>query len=150
MARNFGSGNKWLPGKIVSKEGRNVVYIELTDGRIWRRYIDHVIVSKTQENKNENFSRPQHEESIDPLTMPGEINEEQTTTDQVEETNNQSEEMQEMEPVQLEETIQPNPYTTDTTITSDRNIMVPSDMTKKPTRYSKRSHAPIDRYHPTF
>ena len=41
MARNFGSGNKWLPGKIVSKEGRNVVNIELTDGRIWRKYIDH-------------------------------------------------------------------------------------------------------------
>ena len=36
MAHNFGSRNKWLPGKIVSKEGRNVVNIELTDGRIWR------------------------------------------------------------------------------------------------------------------
>ena len=47
MARNFGSRNKWLPGKIVSKEGRNVVNIELNDGRIWRRHIDHVIVSKT-------------------------------------------------------------------------------------------------------
>ena len=67
MAHNFGSGNKWLPGKIVSKEGRNVVYIELTDGRVWRRYIDHVIVSKTQENKNENFNRPQSEESVDPV-----------------------------------------------------------------------------------
>ena len=47
MARNFGSRNKWLPGKIVSKEGKNVVNIELNDGRIWRRHIDHVIVSKT-------------------------------------------------------------------------------------------------------
>ena len=104
IARNFGSKNKWLPGKIVSKEERNVVNIELTDGSIWRRYIDHVIVSKTQEKNNENFSRPQGEESIDPLIMPGKINEEQNTTDQVEETNNQSEEMQEMEPVQLEDT----------------------------------------------
>ena len=150
MAHNFGSGNKWLPGKIVSKEGRNVVNIELTDGRIWRRHIDHVIVNKTQENKNESFSRPQGEESMDPLTMPGGINEEQTTTDQMEETNNQSEEMQEMEPVQLEETIQPNPCTTDSTVTSDRNITISNDKTKRPTRYSKRSRAPIDRYHPTF
>ena len=150
MARNFGSGNKWLPGKIVSKEGRNVVNIELTDGRVWRRYIDHVIVSKTQENKNENFSRPQSEESVDPLTMPGEINEEQTTTDQVEKTNNQSEEMQEMDPIQLEDTTQPKPYTTDSTVTSDRNIIVPCDVTKRPIRFSKRSRAPIDHYHPTF
>ena len=40
MARNFGSGNKCLPEKIVSKEGRNLVNIKLTDGKIWRRHID--------------------------------------------------------------------------------------------------------------
>ena len=95
MARNFGSGIKWLPGKIVSKKGRNVVNIELNDGVTWRRHIDHVIVSKTHKKENGSFSRPQGEESIDPLTMPREISEERTTTDQVEETNDQSEEMQE-------------------------------------------------------
>ena len=150
MARNFGSGNKWLPGKIVSKEGRNVVNIELNDGRIWRRHIDHVIVSKTQEKENGSFSSPQCEESIDPLTMPGEIIEEGTNTDQVEETNDQSEEMREKGQIQPEDTTQPNSYTTDSTIASDRNTAVPSNVTRKPTRYSQRSHAPIDRYYPTF
>ena len=153
MACNFGYGNKWLPGKIVSKEERNVVNIELTDGRIWRRHNDRVITSKTQEKENENLvDHIQGEESIDLLTMPGEIGEERTTTDQVEETNNQSEEMQEMGPVQLEDTTQPNSYTTDSTVTSDKNIAVPSNTTRtrRPTRYSKRSRAPIDRYRPTF
>ena len=153
MACNFGYGNKWLPGKIVSKEERNVVNIELTDGRIWRRHNDRVITSKTQEKENENLvDHIQGEESIDLLTMPGEIGEERTTTDQVEETNNQSEEMQEMGPVQLEDTTQPNSYTTDSTVTSDKNIAVPSNTTRtrRPTRYSKRSRAPIDHYRPTF
>ena len=52
-AHNFGSGNKWLSGKIISKEERNVVNIEWNDGRIWRRHIDYVIVSKTQKEKME-------------------------------------------------------------------------------------------------
>ena len=150
MARNFGSGNKWLPGKIVSKEWRNVVNIELNDGVTWRRHIDHVIVSKTQKKENESYSCPQGEESIDPLTMPGKISEERTTTDQVEETNDQSEEMQEKGPIQPAGTTQSNPYTTDSTVTSDRNTAVPSNVTRKPTRYSQRSRTPIDCYHPNF
>ena len=109
----------------------------MTDGRIWKRHIDHVIVIKTQWKKSENFSSPKGKESIDPKTMLGEITEEQTTTYQVEETNDQSEEMQEMGPVQPADKTQPNPYTMGSTVTSDRNNAVPSNMTRKPTRYSQ-------------
>ena len=82
--------------------------------------------------------------------MPGEISEERTTTDQAEEINDQSEEMQEKGSVQCADTTQTNPYTMDSTVTSDRNTAVPSNMTRKPTRYSQRSHAPDDCYQPTF
>ena len=47
-------------------------------------------------------------------------------------------------------TTQSNPYTTDSTVTSDKNTAVPSNVTRKPTRYSQRSRSPIDRYHPIF
>ena len=56
--------------------------------------------------------------------MPGEISEEQTTTDQLKETNDQSEEMQEMGPIQPADITEPNPYTSDSAVTSDRTTAV--------------------------
>ena len=60
--RNFGaSGQRWLPGVITEVRGQQSFYIELADGRIVRRHIDHVR-SRTSdpqhtdiENTNDDF-----------------------------------------------------------------------------------------------
>ena len=40
--RNFTSGSKWIPGVVVEVKGDLTIYVELEDGRIIRRHIDHV------------------------------------------------------------------------------------------------------------
>lgn len=42
FARNFARGSQWLPGVIKGKHGPLSYEIELSDGRIWRRHVDHV------------------------------------------------------------------------------------------------------------
>ena len=42
FAKNFGQGEKWLPGKIVSQKGPVTFEIELEDGRSCQRHQDHV------------------------------------------------------------------------------------------------------------
>ena len=61
MAKNFAAGTRWLPGKIIKLEGNTMVKIELDDGRIWRRHMDHIIrTTLTIDEDNE----------YDPSTMP--------------------------------------------------------------------------------
>ena len=42
MSRNFTPGSKWLPGTIIKHDSTTLVQVKLDDGRVWRRYIDHV------------------------------------------------------------------------------------------------------------
>ena len=37
FARNYATGSKWLPAKVISNLG-NVLYCVCTDGGIWRRH----------------------------------------------------------------------------------------------------------------
>ena len=41
-ARNFGPGQKWLPGTIVATSGPMSYRVLLEDGRVWRRHQDHM------------------------------------------------------------------------------------------------------------
>ncbi len=66
MGRNFAAGPKWLPGKVVEREGETMVKLKLDDGRTWRRHVDHVLQSQLP---TENESVPLED---DPLTAPSE------------------------------------------------------------------------------
>ena len=47
MARDFSTGGrKWLFGKVIEKLGGAMVKVELDDGRIWHRHLDHVTRSQ--------------------------------------------------------------------------------------------------------
>ena len=41
-ARNFLSQPKWMPGILVESRGPVTFLVELNDGRIWKRHIDHI------------------------------------------------------------------------------------------------------------
>ena len=43
-AKNYGPGQRWLPGKVVEMEGSVMCSVELTDGRIVRRHFDQLRV----------------------------------------------------------------------------------------------------------
>ena len=40
--RNFGPGQKWLPGMTVATTGPVSYRVLLEDGRVWRRHQDHM------------------------------------------------------------------------------------------------------------
>ena len=43
FVRNFAtSGNTWLPGVIIESRGELTFFVELQDGRVFRRHIDHI------------------------------------------------------------------------------------------------------------
>ena len=42
-ARNFSQGPKWVPGILSESNGPIAFEVELEDGRMWRRYQDHLI-----------------------------------------------------------------------------------------------------------
>lgn len=52
--RNFAHGPKWTPGQVIFTRGPLSYDIELTDGRIWKRHVDHVRgrVDKTPDDPN--------------------------------------------------------------------------------------------------
>ncbi len=42
MARNFRSGSAWIPGKIVQQLGPLTYLIDVSEGRLWKRHVDHL------------------------------------------------------------------------------------------------------------
>ena len=74
MGRNFAAGPRWLPGTVLECEGNTAVQIKMDDGRIWRRHLDHVILSEVPEETGE---QTQPDSAVlppenDPLTAPAE------------------------------------------------------------------------------
>lgn len=49
FAQNFGRGKFWLPGEIIEKTGPLSVQIQLKDGRVIRRHLDHVRLRESDE-----------------------------------------------------------------------------------------------------
>ena len=45
MAKNFTSNTKWLPGIVIDCVAPLTYSVQLHDGRIWRRHIDHIILA---------------------------------------------------------------------------------------------------------
>ena len=74
VGRNFAAGPRWLPGTVLECEGNTAVQIKMDDGRIWRRHLDHVILSEVPEETGE---QTQPDSAVlppenDPLTAPAE------------------------------------------------------------------------------
>ena len=42
MVRNCGSGANWIAGVIVRQELPVTYVVEVSDGRLWKRHVDHV------------------------------------------------------------------------------------------------------------
>jgi hypothetical protein len=42
MARNFGSGDSWVSGVIVRQLGPVTYLVNVSDGRVWKRHVDHL------------------------------------------------------------------------------------------------------------
>ena len=42
MARNFRPGGKYLPGVVVRRLGPLTCLVEVKDGLMWRRHVDHL------------------------------------------------------------------------------------------------------------
>ena len=66
IAKNFTSNPQWLPGVIIDRVAPLTYSIQLHNGRIWRRHIDHIIVTSSEDQETQR-SAPQspHEESCD-------------------------------------------------------------------------------------
>ena len=45
--KNFPTGDSWLPGTVVKSSGPLSFHVQLQDGRIIRRHIDHIILRST-------------------------------------------------------------------------------------------------------
>ena len=52
MARNYGKGDKWMPG-IVKKQNGPVSYTVLVDGMYWKRHVDQLRDKSTETPENE-------------------------------------------------------------------------------------------------
>lgn len=46
VCRNFMDGPKWVPGEVIERDTTTSVKVRLDDGRIWRRHLDHVLLSQ--------------------------------------------------------------------------------------------------------
>ena len=42
MARNFGSGSNWVLGVIVRQLGPVTYLVDVSEGRVWKRHVDHL------------------------------------------------------------------------------------------------------------
>ena len=49
MFRNYNNGSKWLPGKIINKDGPSSYRVKTDDGVVVRRHIDQIIKLKNNE-----------------------------------------------------------------------------------------------------
>ena len=72
LCRNFATGSKWLPGKVLVREGKTMVKIELDDGWTWQRHVDHLLRSQVEiesDMDNQDFTNAVPLDD-DPLTAP--------------------------------------------------------------------------------
>ena len=66
MGKNFTSNPQWLPGVTIDCIAPLTYSIQLHNGRIWRRHIDHIVMTSSEDQETQR-SAPQspREESCD-------------------------------------------------------------------------------------
>ena len=79
MAHDFtaGNGQKWVFGKVIEKIGETMVQLELNDGRIWCRHLDHIVRSQIggtptppSSTSEDDMGPPSIHPNFHPLTLP--------------------------------------------------------------------------------
>ena len=68
MARNFGHGNKWIAGVVARQLGPVTYLVDVSDGRVWKRHVDHLkeLVTNHPMPTNE----PEVDIDISPASVP--------------------------------------------------------------------------------
>ena len=88
-AKNFSSGTNWLPGVVVKKAGPVSYEIELDDGRVIRRHVDHML-KRSATSKEDSQPPVTLEEPVNPGIKPQQLIPlpviEETVTDNIEPT----------------------------------------------------------------
>ena len=59
MARNYRSGAAWLPGVIVQQLGPLTYLVDVSEGRLWKRHVDHIKDLHARPTENETWPEPQ-------------------------------------------------------------------------------------------
>ena len=59
MARNCRSGAAWLPGVIVQQLGPLTYLVDVSEGRLWKRHVDHIKDLHARPTENETWPEPQ-------------------------------------------------------------------------------------------
>ena len=59
MARNYRSGAAWLPGGIVQQLGPLTYLVDVSEGRLWKRHVDHIKDLHARPTENETWPEPQ-------------------------------------------------------------------------------------------
>ena len=67
---NFGRGERWLEGIITKKRGPLTYEVELKDGRVLKRHIDHIIYRQSADNKNDNICPPEKQFTSEKMERP--------------------------------------------------------------------------------
>ena len=65
MAKNFTSNPQWLPGVVMECVASLTYSIQLQDGSIWRRHIDYVVVTNSDQGAQRSVLQNPCEESCD-------------------------------------------------------------------------------------
>ena len=81
MVKNFSSfGPNWIPGTIAQKRGPLTYLVEVSDGRFWKRHVDHIkkhhsphSVLKNEPEIDVDFSSPSPSSETDTITETLEI-----------------------------------------------------------------------------
>ena len=80
VVRNFRGGEKWVPGVIVQQLGPLTYLIDVSQGRVWKRHVDHMKVYDRKPNEyddsdsvvddgmNESLSPPSTPELVPPTS----------------------------------------------------------------------------------
>ena len=59
MARNYRSGAAWLPGVIVQQLGPLTYLVDVSEGCLWKRHVDHIKDLHARPTENETWPEPQ-------------------------------------------------------------------------------------------
>ena len=73
VVRNFRGGEKWVPGVIVQQLGPLTYLIDVSQGRVWKRHVDHMKVYDRKPNEYDDSDSVVDDgmnESLSPLSTP--------------------------------------------------------------------------------
>ena len=60
MAKNFVSRPKWCSGMVIASVAPLTHLVQLQDGRIWRRHVNHIVVTENQAENTSTRTKQQY------------------------------------------------------------------------------------------